>query len=522
MKKIFMMTALLGLMSVGVASAQKVKETMFMQRGPLEPVNQEYKNAKTYTIKVNVPDNFNATMSKNKVALNVSSMQEYLPIWGLKSTIDGDLRVNYNITQFEYLGDRVIQKAPAWLVGIEANLEVFDAKGKLIFKRYQIPKSNTYIANPESNFGGIVNRVLYSTFESLFKDFEYYYLYQPAWSGYYFEFDKLNKLSKKDDPAPLLELNQSTQVFPSINMVNRDQWPTLFGEAQKYWEELIKYDKNRDDDINKQFRLISNASLATSYMLLGNTDKAQTYMEGIKENDEKFLGMRQNYSNFNDALNKINETRAEANIIVDFVPIEPEPILPTFLRSRDAFKAVIIEGEAINKDNEKFVGKIQIVNDNPPRIDLRTVKTGNGFGAMFSALKTDNNTVLIETEAGSKPKKMKLDDIQSIKTNDGKNYLVKSVGTTIGEDKRYAIIEEIKSSPTLTLSKEIFPFSALFLKRPTDEDFYSLPLIGIKKSLAKYFESCPAMQEGIKAGKYNSKNASNYIQIYQDYLSLCK
>ena len=522
MKKIFVITALLGLMSVGATSAQKVKETMFMQRGPLEPVNQEYKNAKTYTVKVNVPNNFNATISKNKVTLNVSTLQEVLPIWGLKSTIDGDLRVNYNITQFEYLGDRVIQKAPAWLVGIEANLEVFDAQGKLIFKRYQIPKSNTYITDAESNFAAVVDHVLFSTFESLFKEFEYYYLYQPAWSGYYFEFDRLNKISKKEDPAPLLELNQSTQVFPSINMVNRDQWPALFGEAQKYWEGLVKYDKNKDDDINKQFRLISNASLATSYMLLGNTDKAQTYMEAIKENDEKFLGMRKNYSNFSDALNKINETKAEANSIVGFVPVEPEPVLPTFLKSKDAFRLVIIEGEAIDKDKEKFVGKIQIVNDNPPRVDLRTKQSGSGIGAMFSALKTDNNTVLIETEAGKKPKKMKLDDIQSIKTNDGKSYLVKSVGTTLGEDKRYAIIEEIKSSPTLTLSKEIFPFSELFLKRPTDEDFYSLPLLGIKKSLAKYFESCPAMQGGIKAGKYNSKNTSNYLQIYQDYLSLCK
>lgn len=36
--------------------------------------------------------------------------------------------------------------------------------------------------------------------------------------------------------------------------------------------------------------------------------------------------------------------------------------------SKDAFRFIIIEGEAINTDNEKFTGKIKIINDNPPRI----------------------------------------------------------------------------------------------------------------------------------------------------------
>lgn len=522
MKRILLLSIFLGTVMAISATAQKRKDNMFMQRGPLEPINKEYKNAKTYTVKINVPSSFNAVMANRKAALDISSLQEKIGIWGLKSVIDGDLRLSYNITQFEFLDERTIQRAPAYLIGIEANLEVRDATGKLLYRRYQVPKSNTFILNPETKFDYVANYVLTSTFDNLLKDFEYYYMYQPAWKGRYFEFTKLEKLSKKEDPAAFTEINQSTQVFPSINMVNREDWPGLFGEARKYWEGLLNFDKCRDDDFNKDFRLMANTSLATSYMLTGEIEKAQTYMKGIKENDSKFLGMYENYSAYEEALNKINEAKAEANTITDFVPIEPEPTLPTFMRSRDIFKYVVIEGEATTKENEKFSGKIRIVNDSPPRIDLRTVQTGSGIGAMFSALKTDNNTVLIEREEGSKPKKMKLDDLTTIVTKDGKTYKVAEVGTVLGGDKRYAIIEEIKSSPSMTLSKELFPYNALHLKKPADEEFYSMPILGIKKSLTKYFEGCSGMQENINAGRYNSNQASNYIQLYQDYTSKCK
>lgn len=53
--------------------------------------------------------------------------------------------------------------------------------------------------------------------------------------------------------------------------------------------------------------------------------------------------------------------------------------------------------------------------------------------------KTDNNTVLIEEEEGKKPKKMKLDDLKTIKTKEGKTYVISQVGSILGGDKRYAI-----------------------------------------------------------------------------------
>ncbi len=494
--------------------SQKRDEKKINMRGPVAPVDLNYANYKSYTLKLNTPTTFEATVKNNGGSYSPSKWAEDMVIYGLKHEIDGDFRITYNVTKFEFLDSKSISRSPAYVMGIEANVEVKDKEGKVIYQRFMSPKVNTFIVDSDIRPYAVMYSVLYNTYSELINDFTLYYLYGPVLKAQYFDL----KLPKKTD---LTDFNLSTQVFPSISGVSRDQWTNLFGEAQKYWETLLKY-QTKDEDDMKDVRMSAAYNLAFSNLLLGNMPQTEKYAAIVKENDRKFLGSTLNYNALMDNIKAVKEYTTESKEAKNISPIEAVPVLPEYKKSADVFKYVLLEGELLDNKGEKFTGKIKLMNDNPPIHDYRRNDSGGlTIGGVLSAFKTDNSTVYIEIEGVKKPVKRKIDDIAHIKTKEGKTYKVGVVGDVLQNSDRYALMEEVKVHPRLSVYAEVFPQSDWALKKPKDEKYYQIPALTAKKSLKSYFVDCPAMQKRIDTGEFNSLTAQNYINIFEAYLSSC-
>lgn len=505
---------------VGLAGyAQKRNEKGIALRGPVTPFDQNYTNYKSYTIKLNVPAMFESTVRKAGGTYTPSWVDD-LQIYGLKSDPAGDYKITYNVTKFAFLEQKTISRAPAYVMGIEANMEIKDKEGKIIYQRFITPKVNTYLVDNDIKPALVINEVIINSFNQLVNDFSQFFLYGPVLVGRYVELTKLPKNSNLED------FNLSAQVFASISGASRDQWPSLFGEAQKYWESLLKY-QTKDDDATQEVRMGAAKNLAFSHLLLGNLPLAEKYSAMVKENNGKIFSLTAapNTPSIADNIKAVKDYTTDSKEAKNINPISQAPVLPEYNKTSDAFKYVQLEGELIDKKNERFAGNIKLMNDNPPIIDYRQkVNEGGGLGlatGLFSALKTDNSTVYIEIAGEKKPVKRKIDDISSIKTKDGKTYVVGVVGDFLQDNNHYALLEEVKSHPGLSVYDEVFPQSERALKKPKEEKYYQLPLIAVKKSLKSYFANCPAMQKRIDAGEFNSLTPQNYIQIFDAYTSVC-
>lgn len=504
-----------------VGYAQKRNEKSIALRGPITPFDQNYTNYKSYTLKLNVPVMFESTVRKAG-GTYTPSWADDLQIYGLKNDTDGDFKIAYNVTKFAFLEQKTISRSPAYVMGIEANLEIKDKAGKIIYQRYITPKVNTYLVDNQIQPAQVINVILINSFKQLVNDFNQYFLYGPVLVGRYVELAKLPKNSNLED------FNLSAQVFANISGVSRDQWPNLFGEAQKYWESLLKY-QTKDNDATQEVRMGAAKNLAFSHLLLGNLPLAEKYAAMVKEDNGKLFSLSVALTTppIADNIKAVKDYTTDSKEAKNISPISPAPVLPEYNKTSDAFKYVSIQGELIDKKNDRFVGNIKLMNDNPPIIDYRQNAQEGGIGGMaiasglLSALKTDNSTVYIEVAGEKKPVKRKIDDISSIKTKDGKTYVVGVVGDFLQDNNHYALLEEIKSHPGLSVFDEVFPQSERALKKPKEDKYYQLPTIAVKKSLKSYFANCPAMQKRIDAGEFSSLTPQNYIQIFEAYSASC-
>lgn len=494
--------------------SQKRDPKTINMRGPVAPVDLNYANYKSYTLKLNVPGTFEAIVDKSGGAYSPSKWAEDMVIYGLKHEIDGDFKIAYNVTKFEFLDSKTISGSPAYVMGIEANVEIKDKEGKVIYQRFLAPKVNTYIVDLAIKPYAVMYSVLYTSYTELINDFTLYFLYGPILKAQYIDL----RLPKKTD---LTDFNLSTQVFPSISGVSRDQWPNLFGEAQKYWETLLKY-QTKDEDDTKDVRMAAAYNLAFAHLLLGNMPQTEKYAVIVKENDRKFLGSTLNHDQLMDNIKAVKEYTTESKEAKNISPIATAPVLPEYKKAADVFKYVLLEGELLDNKGEKFVGKIKLMNDNPPVKDYRRdAGTTLSLGGMLRTFKTDNSSVQIEIEGQKKPVKRKVDDIAQIKTKDGKIYKMGVVGDVLQDSDRYALMEEVKIHPRLSVYNEVFPQSDWALKKPKEEKYYQIPTLTAKKSLKSYFADCPAMQKRIDTGEFNSVTGQNYINIFEAYLAAC-
>ncbi|MFY7987349.1 MAG: hypothetical protein ACOVNP_00590 [Flavobacterium sp.] len=503
-------------------------------RGSILPVEKKYSNYRTFSLELNLPSSVESTLREKKVPYSPKAFSNTYNLFGLKRVTSGEFKITYNLTRFEWVGDedfiqKTYQNAPSFNIGMESNIEVRDNQGNLIYKKYSLPQVKMYVVNPDiigDAYGRLVYRIIGRDIYQLMSQFEPLFLYGPNLS---IDYVTVNKHRKSKSNFNVDEFNESIQVFFNINNVDRENWGGLFGEAQKYWKGLTEYTDSEDEDLQKNIRQASNYNLACVAMLLGQMDEADKYMEAVKANEKAFLGIRLKYDHLVEVRKNYTNAQNRVEEIGKIEAIQPEPVLSEHQKSQNVFRYYLIEnGEVLTNDNDKYIGKVQILTDFPELQDFRTVQTKSGLGQLASQLGSEKSSVRIYREGEKKPKTTNLKKLQYIKDSDGKVFLIgKTGGSTsfIGSnwtnDKRYAAFEEIKSSNNLSLYQEVFPQNEYILKRPTEEEFFSPPLfIGRRKALKKYFEDCPAMIQKIEKGDYDYDGKETFLKIFEDYLAL--
>lgn len=499
-------------------------------RGPVPPIDTQYGKYKTYSIQLDLSPGLEKSMNIKKAPYSTEAINSIFSISGLKKVNDGEFKVKYNLTRFELVNDEdyletTFQRAPAFYIGLESNLEILDSSGKVIYKRFTTPKVNMYVINPTDTYESLIYKILSSNFYKMIEEFEGFYLYGPEIKSLrYFDVEKKKK-SKSTFNAE--EFNQSVQVLPTLVDVDRENWSGLFGEAQNYWIDFTKNEDKEDEDLQKKVRFAASYNLAATYLLLGQPEEASKYLEVIKENEKTFLGMRTHYPYIKDLIKEIDDYKKITEKSLTIEAIQAEPILASYKKSPTAFRYAEFEGEVLNDKAEVIKGKVRILSDYPELVDYRTEQTGSALGSLVGGMGADKSSVRIFVEGEKKPKRTNLSNITTIKDNEGRMYIVGKTGKGFGitngvNTRRYAMFEEIKKGKKVSLFHEFFPQDDYVLKKDTQEEFFSPSvLIGRKKDLKEFFADCPGMIENIDKGFYNFENKETYIKMFEDYTKLC-
>ena len=465
-----------------ISFGQEKAENKLNLRGPVPPVDTQYGKYKSYSIELTLSSGLEQSMNAKKAPYSTIAINSYLSISGLKKIDNGDFKIKYNITRFELVTDEdyiesSYQRAPAYYIGLESNLEIQDKTGKVIYKRYTTPKVNMYVTNPTEKYETLIYRILSGNFYKMIEEFQGFYLYGPEIEGLrYFDIEKKKK-SKSTINAD--EFNQSVQVLPTLVDVDRENWPDLFGEAQKYWNGFINIEDKEDEDLQKRVRFASNYDLAVTHLLLGQVDEASKYLEGIKVNEKTFLGLRTQYPLIKDLIKAVDDYKKITEKSLTIEAIQAEPVLAYYKKSPKAFRYAEFLGEVMDNDSKIYNGNVRILSDSPELIDYRTEMTGSTLGALMGGIGSDKSSVLIFIEGQKKPKRTNLSNIKNIKDNEGRFYFVGKTGkgiglTSINNTKRYALFEELKKGSKLSIHHEFFPQDDYVLKKDLQDEYFCL------------------------------------------------
>ena len=507
-------------------------------RGPVPPVDTQYGKYKSYELILELSPGLENSYNIKKVPFSAEKFTSNFFISGLKKTNDGDFKIKYNLTRFELVNDEdyletYYQKAPAYYIGLESNLEISDKSGKVIYKRYTTPKVCMYVTNPTETYERLSYKIVNDNFNAMIAEFEGFYLYGPAISNLkYVDIEKKKKSKSKFNTD---EFNTSVQVLPNLVDVDRENWLDLFGEAQNYWKEFVAFQDKEDEDLAKKVRFTANYNLVATNILLGQIDEANKYMPGVKENEKSFLGMRTDYPYLTTVIEEIDRYKKITEKASTIEAIQAEPVLASYKKSATAFRYAEFDGEVLNVDSEVFKGKVRIISDFPELVDLRTEQTVSGLRSMMDGIGSEKSSVRIYVEGEKKPKKTNLKKVVNIKDNEGRMYIVGkagrgvplvSVGAAVDKvetnTKRYSLFEEVKKGAKVSLYHEFFPQDDYSLKKPTQDEFFTPPVfLGRRKALKEYFSDCPKMIESIDKGVYDFENKETYIKMYDDYTEFC-
>ena len=330
-KNILVVIALIALLTYSVTThAQFLKNMMagdeagkfISLRGPVQPIEGTYKNSKTFSLKLNIDPSFENSVSAKKIPYSLNDLSEPLNLFGLKKADNGDFKIVYNLKRYELVEDDYVEKdyqnAPAYYVGLESNLEIQDKDGKVIYKRYSIPKVKMFVTDPGYGYERLAYGIVRADFRALIDEFETYYLYSPNIRLEYFD---VKKKKKSKSTFNVEEFNQSSQVFAALIDVDRDNWAGLFGEAEKYWKTLVEF-TDEDEDLQKDIRFTSNYNLACTAILMGKMEELEAILPKVKENEKGFLGVRTNYDALVRTKNNIAEAKNEVLQVAKIQPIE--------------------------------------------------------------------------------------------------------------------------------------------------------------------------------------------------------
>lgn len=524
--------AQMGQMAVGKT---EVPTNRLNLRGPVPPIDTQYGKYKSYELILDLSPGLESSYNIKKVPFSAEKFTSNFAISGLKKTNDGDFKIKYNLTRFELVNDEdyletYYQKAPAYYIGLESNLEISDKSGKVIYKRYTTPKVCMYVTNPSETYENLTFKIVNENFNSMIAEFEGFYLYGPAINK--LKYVDLEKKKKSKSTFNVDEFNQSVQVLPTLVDVDRENWADLFGEAQKYWKEFVAFQDKEDEDLAKKIRFSANYNLVATYILLGQVDEANKYMPGVKENEKSFLGMRTDYPYLTTVIDEIDKYKKITEKAFTIEAIQAEPVLASYKKAPTAFRYAEFDGEVLDTDSKVFKGKVRIISDFPELVDLRTEQTVSGFRAMMDGIGSEKSSVRIYIEGQKKPEKTNLKKVVNIKDNEGRMYIVGKAGrgvplVSVGDKvetntKRYSLFEEVKKGAKISLYHEFFPQDDYSLKKPTQDEFFSPPVfLGRRKALKEYFSDCPQMIESIDKGAYDFENKDTYIKMYDDYTKFC-
>jgi hypothetical protein len=512
----------------GAASTEE--KSKISLRGPVKPIDSSYGNYKTFSIKLNITADFENSVKSKKIPYSLSELSQPFTIFGLKKVDNGDFKIVYNLKRYELVNDEdyietTYQNAPAYYIGLESDLEIQDKDGKVIYTRHSTPKVRMFVTDHGYGYEKLSYRIVREDFFRLLDEFETYYLNSPNVNLDYFEVKKKKK-SKSTFNAE--EFNQSAQVFAALIDVDRENWGSLFGEAQKYWKTLVEFTDD-DEDLQKDVRFAANYNLSCAAILMGKMDELETILPKVKENEKGFLGIRLNYDGLVSTQKSIIEAKSIVEQISKIEAIEPEPTVYDYKKSKSAFRyAEFEDGEAVDQDNNSYKGRVRIMSDYPELADYRTVQTKTTLGQLVNQIGSDKSSVRIFVEGEKKPKKANLKKLVYIKDKTGRTYITGKTGggasmlsrNNLVNTKHYALFDEIKTTKKLALFQEFFPQDNYVLKRPTEEEFFSPPgLFGRKKALREYFADCPAMLEKINKGEYEYNNKETYLKMYNDYVA---
>ena len=512
-----------------------VPENRLNLRGPVPPIDTQYGKYKTYEMLLNLAPGLENSYNIKKAPFSAEKFNSSFFISGLKKTNDGDFKVKYNLTRFELVNDEdyleaYYQKAPAYYIGFESNLEILDKSGKVIYKRYTTPKVCMYVTNPTETYENLTYKILTDNFYNMLQEFEGFYLYGPQIDK--LKYSDIEKKKKSKSKFNTEEFNQSVQVLPTLEDVDRENWQALFGEAQNYWKEFTAFEDKEDEDLAKKVRFSANYNLAATYILLGQVEEAAKYLPAVKENEKSFFGLRTDHPYMTDLIDEIANYKklTEKAFTIEAIPVEP--VLASYKKAPTAFRYAEFEGEVLDTDSKVFKGKVRIISDFPELVDLRTEETVSGFRSMMDGIGSEKSSVRIYIDGQKKPEKTNLKKVVNIKDNEGRMYIVGKAGRGIPlmgdydkssvSTKRYSLFEEIKKGTKVCLYHEFFPQDDYSLKKPTQDEFFSPPIfIGRRKALKEYFSDCPQMIESIDKGAYDFENKETYIKMYDDYSKFC-
>ncbi|CAM4049585.1 hypothetical protein FLSI110296_11010 [Flavobacterium sinopsychrotolerans] len=535
--KIILLLVLTGINQTVCGQAMEATNRLNL-RGPVPPVDTQYGKYKSYELILELSPGLENSYNIKKVPFSAEKFTSNFFISGLKKTNDGDFKIKYNLTRFELVNDEdyletYYQKAPAYYIGLESNLEISDKSGKVIYKRYTTPKVCMYVTNPTETYERLSYKIVNDNFNAMIAEFEGFYLYGPAISNLkYVDIEKKKKSKSKFNTD---EFNTSVQVLPNLVDVDRENWLDLFGEAQNYWKEFVAFQDKEDEDLAKKVRFTANYNLVATNILLGQIDEANKYMPGVKENEKSFLGMRTDYPYLTTVIEEIDRYKKITEKASTIEAIQAEPVLASYKKSATAFRYAEFDGEVLNVDSEVFKGKVRIISDFPELVDLRTEQTVSGLRSMMDGIGSEKSSVRIYVEGEKKPKKTNLKKVVNIKDNEGRMYIVGkagrgvplvSVGAAVDKvetnTKRYSLFEEVKKGAKVSLYHEFFPQDDYSLKKPTQDEFFTPPVfLGRRKALKEYFSDCPKMIESIDKGVYDFENKETYIKMYDDYTEFC-
>ncbi len=510
--------------------AQKRKNKNFYTAGAVAPFSDKYIDYTSYTPKFVYTPKLKEYFESKKLPFDPNGFTSSViqVAGGLKNKPDGEFKVTYEVEEFQFIDFDEVDGEKSIIVGIKANVTVYDAKNELIFSRYMAPLTKSYVYNTKKRLHLTINDILELTYDRLIKEFNYMYTFGPQ------IYTNVIALGKIEDIPELAEFDNSIEVFDAMKDIKRSEQAATLDGVIEYWKPFLKYSKIKDKDRAADLRLAANYNTAMALILQNKFPEAEKLIPAVKANDRTILGMTLRDGELRSVIAAVKNYQALSKEFKLIEPIEPEPA-----KAEYNFENIILKNATIIYDkDEELKGTVKLVFDNPTydylpgwNADEATGSiSDNGYVAAAQLasgllklkrdMKAEDSQILVEIEGKKKPKKIDLKDVVSIKAENGDYYTVQVMG--FGDSKRYAAIKEISTCAKVTLYQEVFPGNDFLFKRNGKED--ALKLVAFetdKKAFKKFFSDCPRIHAKIDAGEFVGAKAKDYSKFMDEYKTLC-